>query len=483
MVLSVLRWGLAALTLLGAALATDRAIAAARDLKVQGKTPAEFVASQTGKSWAVVIGIDQYEKAPRLKYAVADAQSVADTLRQRGFEVATLYDAQATRRGILGALGDKLVKKVSPADRVVIFYAGHGETQQAEGGRAMGYLLPVNGEGDALAETAISMGLIRELSDALPAKQVLFVVDVCYGGIAGQQFRSLPPLTEAYLKTITRERGRQLITAGGPKQQAMEAPEWGHSVFTYYLLEGLNRGLADLNDDGIIPASELYAYLNERVFSAAHLKGHEQRPELWSLAAEKGEFVFFATTRSTATGPTPAPGPEDVAAHELAVLRQEMEKMRKELEAERQKQHDTRSQEERIRVLEDMIRKEREIPPPAEDSAPAPRPADFSGWWAGTGSLQNRWYYFDQQGHVVTFQEVMQNTWGLQQVMAQGYGQITGQGLLIDYVATDYSRWHVEGQLSPDGQVLNVRITNPLNPYYAASGMLYRYQRQPDVFP
>nr|MBI3612803.1 hypothetical protein [Nitrospirota bacterium] len=66
----------------------------------------------------------------------------------------------------------------------------------------------------------------------------------------------------------------------------------GHSVFTYYLLEGL-KGLADLNDDGIIPASELYSYLDGRVFSAAQMKGHTQRPELWSLAAEKGEFVFI----------------------------------------------------------------------------------------------------------------------------------------------------------------------------------------------
>ena len=108
-------------------------------------------------------------------------------------------------------------------------------------------------------------------------------------------------MTESYLRTITRERGRQLITAGGPDQQAMEGPEWGHSVFTYYLLEGLGKGLADENGDGIIPASELYGYLDTRVFGAAQLKGHTQRPELWALAAEKGEFVFFAGTAEART--------------------------------------------------------------------------------------------------------------------------------------------------------------------------------------
>lgn len=271
-----------------------------RGVKVIGKPPAQFVADQFGKSWAVVIGIDDYEKAPRLKYGVADAKAMTTALTQQGFQVTTLYNQQATKAAIERELGDKLVDRVGEQDHVVIFYAGHGETKTAKGGKTMGYLLPVQGQQEALSETAISMGRIKELADALPSKQVLFLVDTCYGGIAGQQFRStLPAMTVAYLRQITRERGRQLITAGGPDQRAMESPEWGHSVFTYYVLEGL-KGLADLNADGIIPASELYSYLDSRVFSAAQMKGHTQRPELWSLAAEKGEFVFIPAKKPAA---------------------------------------------------------------------------------------------------------------------------------------------------------------------------------------
>lgn len=284
-----------------------------RDLRVDGKKPAEYVAAQTGKSWAVVIGINEYDKVRRLTYAKPDAESVAGVLKAQGFQVAALYDQHATRRAILGELSDKLVDRVGEQDRVVIYFAGHGETKQAKGGKEVGFLLPVEAEQDALAETGIPMSMIRDLADALPAKQVLFLVDVCYGGIAGQQFRSLPKYTAEYLKAITRERGRQLITAGGPKQEAMEGPEWGHSVFTYYVLEGLTKGTADLNSDGIIPASELYAYLDERVFSAAQMKGHTQRPVMWTMAAEKGEFVFV-NSRGGPMGQASAPGPMGGAA-------------------------------------------------------------------------------------------------------------------------------------------------------------------------
>jgi formylglycine-generating enzyme required for sulfatase activity len=308
------------------------------------------VADRVGKSWAVVIGIDEYETVAKLRYAATDAKAVGAALESRGFQVVGLYDQQATRGRILSELGDRLVDRVGEGDRVLIFFAGHGVTKTAKGGKTMGYLVPVEGKETALAETALSMTTIRDLADALPAKHVQFVIDVCYGGIAGTQGRAVPPMTEGYLREITREKGRQLIAAGGPNQQALEGPEWGHSVFTYYLLEGLEKGLADLNEDGIIPASELYAYLDARVFGAASLKGHTQRPQKWNLSAETGEFVFFTSARAVpspgglapAEAPTPALSPvegkqDPVPGSSAALSRAEQELKRLE-EQERQQE-------------------------------------------------------------------------------------------------------------------------------------------------
>lgn len=62
-------------------------------------------------------------------------------------------------------------------------------------------------------------------------------------GVAGTQIRGLKDSTEAYITQVMKEPGRQLITAGGAGQQVVEGPRWGHSVFTYYLLQGLDKGL------------------------------------------------------------------------------------------------------------------------------------------------------------------------------------------------------------------------------------------------
>jgi len=313
---------LAAAVVVGSALAENPAV------KIEGKTKAEFIAAQPGKAWAIVIGIDEYDQPPPLKYAVADAKAVADLLGQQGFQVKALYNKQATREAILRELGDRLLERAGDQDRVVIFYAGHAETKKAAGGKDMGYLVPADGKQDALIRTGISMGLIRDMADALPVKQVLFLADTPYGGVAGQQVRSLPAMSEDYFKLITRERGRQVITAGGADQQAVEGPEWGHSVFAYYLLEGLGKGSADLNKDGIIPASELFSYLDTRVSAAAQKKGKTQRPEMWSLVVEKGEFMFTPGKKLGAPADAPGASAAGSPSDEVTRLREKLEALK-----------------------------------------------------------------------------------------------------------------------------------------------------------
>ncbi|MBM4133958.1 MAG: caspase family protein [Nitrospira sp.] len=102
-------------------------LAEKRGVTVGGKAPADYVAEQTGKSWAVVIGINEYRdpSIKRLKYAVADAQAVAKELERRGYQVTLLLNQQATERAINTELRTRLRQRVSKEDRVVVYYAGH----------------------------------------------------------------------------------------------------------------------------------------------------------------------------------------------------------------------------------------------------------------------------------------------------------------------------------------------------------------------
>ena len=144
-------------------------------------------------SWAVVIGINRYKNAPRLNYAVSDAQNVATELKKLGFaadKVFVILDEQATKRRIEEVLYGNL-RATKRDDRVFVFFAGHGITASLPRGGEEGYILPIDGDPDNLALTAISMEDVARISRWVPAKHILFAMDACYSGFAIT--RDIPP--------------------------------------------------------------------------------------------------------------------------------------------------------------------------------------------------------------------------------------------------------------------------------------------------
>jgi hypothetical protein len=283
-------------------LAWNEAVHTSKDIVIRVvEKPVKIVSTKDfyRNSWAVLIGINNYKNFPKLKYAVKDAKAIKEVLiKNLGFssdKIIEIYDEKATRENILSTLGDKLSnsRAVSPDDRIFIFFAGHGVTRELPAGGEMGYLVPIDGEPERLHSTCISMTEISNISRLIPAKHVFFVIDACYGGLAGwltSRRASLSEQTMAYVEKKTKERGRQLITAGQKDEEVYESDIWGHSVFVYFLIRGL-KGSADLNNDGVITASELYQYIEPLVSNETNQK---QTPQFRYLPAEgEGEFVFI----------------------------------------------------------------------------------------------------------------------------------------------------------------------------------------------
>jgi Caspase domain len=237
-----------------------------------------------GKSWAVLIGINEYLRWPKLQYAVKDARAVEELVRGLGFdEVMTVLDSEATQRRILHVLGDELYAKTQDNDRVFIFFAGHGQTQDLPNGEKTGYIIPVDGELDNYYSTAISMQRLQELADRTRAKHMFYAMDACFSGLL-LRFRG-ETLDGSPLQKTT-EPVRQVLTAGGEEEKVVESG--GHGLFTKSFLRGLS-GAADLNSDGYITASELSQYVTSEVLGESR---NSQNPVFGRLGSGQGEFVF-----------------------------------------------------------------------------------------------------------------------------------------------------------------------------------------------
>jgi len=264
-----------------------------RGLRVVAK---DAVTSQTGevklynKSYAVIIGIDRYQNLPgrQLSYAVKDAEGISATLKKhfKFDRIATLYNQEATKERIMKLLTSELPRDMGAEDAVFIFWAGHGNQDSSADGE-IGYLIPYDGSADEIYKN-ITMTEIRDtVSKKLPAKHVFYAFDACYSGLLTTRAVDIKSRRDlAYMKEITKERVRQVLTAGSKGQEVLDGGSNGHSVFTGRLIEILEAA------GDYITANEIQTIIKEKVYGDAIGRGLNQKPDFGRLSGT-GDFVFI----------------------------------------------------------------------------------------------------------------------------------------------------------------------------------------------
>lgn len=238
------------------------------------------------KSYAVIIGIDKYEKWPSLEYAVNDAKLVEKKLMDLGFRTVVLTDEQATRSKILKVLDEDLPWQVGKDDRVVIFFAGHGETEELKGGNEIGYLIPVDGDSHDLNSTAISIEQIKSSSQRMIAKHAFYIFECCLSGLDLSSSGTLSAHQEDYFQRIMASKAHQVLTAGRKGEQVRT--ENGIGVFTKYILEAMS-GAADPEGKGYVTFSGISAYVSSKMGQDSH---NLQIPQYGNIRGN-GEVIFL----------------------------------------------------------------------------------------------------------------------------------------------------------------------------------------------
>jgi len=255
--------------------------------------------ARVGERWAVVIGVGQYDNRsiPRLRYATADAEAVYQTLiGTAGFKkdnIVLLTDKterRPTLRNLRQALGTFLARHPKKEDTVLIFFAGHGAPEPDQRGVERDglakYLIPSDADPDDLYASALPMEEIRTIFERIEAERVVVFLDTCYSGAGGGRTFAAKntratSVDDDFLARLARSKGRAIITASKANEVSLELAEFGHGIFTYYLVQGL-KGAADLNRDGIVTFQELYEYLDKEVSAKSRAVGGNQHPVMKS---------------------------------------------------------------------------------------------------------------------------------------------------------------------------------------------------------
>lgn len=250
--------------------------------RAKKETPAVPVV--VGKSYALVIGINQYQNIDRLRTATADAQEVAQVLREYyGFETRLILDGKATRTAIMKEMND-LKNRLNSEDRLLIYYAGHGYNDTETG---TSYWLPVEAEKDDPTNWIEARSITDQLKRTR-AKQVLIVADSCYSGTMA---RAVDPslsgrgTRESYLQKLMDKPSRVLIASGG-NEPVNDTGGKGHSIFAQVFIDALRSP-----PESVFTAEELLTrQIKESVAGRV-----DQTPEykiIRNSGHDGGDFVF-----------------------------------------------------------------------------------------------------------------------------------------------------------------------------------------------
>ena len=242
-------------------------------------------------SYALVVGIDKYNHWPNLEYAAKDAAEIAAVLKQKDFRVFVLTNQKATKHNIMRQL-EAIRTSVDANSRMVFYFAGHGQTEDLPGGRERGYIVPADADAYDWEGTMLPMDQLNRTIKNFKAKHILLAFDSCYSGLGlTRSIKRHPKQDSMYINKMMQTRSIQILTAGSRSEQAIEAQ--GHGLFTDHLLAAL-YGAADINFDGHITATEIYATVRPSITKESHSR---QTPQFGYIEGN-GDIIFYNTPAS-----------------------------------------------------------------------------------------------------------------------------------------------------------------------------------------
>jgi caspase domain-containing protein len=257
-----------------------------------------------GKRSALILASHDYEDPGlRLLRAPArDAEALGRVLRDPeigNFEVRTLLNQPAH---VVNLAVEEFFADRKPDDLLVLHFSGHGVKDDS--GEL--YFATVDTKLQRLGSTTVSAQFVNRQMNRSRSRRIVVLLDCCYAGAFERGMVSKADQA-VHVEEQFGGRGRAVITASGAMEYAFEnaeltaSSELRPSVFTRAVVEGLETGDADRDQDGFVGLDELYDYVYDRVQEVTP----NQTPGKWTFAIQ-GE-LFIARRRGPVTKPAALP--------------------------------------------------------------------------------------------------------------------------------------------------------------------------------
>jgi hypothetical protein len=234
------------------------------------------------KRYALVIGINSFEDPTwhNLRFATNDAHKVAQAFEEFDQVKLLTQAGQLTRENILKELDYMIGQAQLEKDTILVYISSHGTLGYSLAGRLERYVVLEDTQSNSIPKSALSVRELLSRLEGARSRRRAAIFAFCHSGEGKsrlgkkiqEQVRStkasylVDPLDEVSEATI-------VLSASAWGETAREDAKLEHDVYTYFMLEGINKG--DRNKDGAVSLTETHDYARQRTY---YYTNGSQRP-------------------------------------------------------------------------------------------------------------------------------------------------------------------------------------------------------------
>ncbi|NCS00719.1 MAG: ABC transporter substrate-binding protein [Microcystis aeruginosa G13-11] len=247
--------------------------------------------------FALLIGVSEYSEGLRpISSAILDVEAMRRVLEHPdmgAFDQVTVLPNPD--KGSMEKAVEDLFANRPRDDLVLLYFSGHG--LKAQNAR---FFLSTRDTGcdqygDFRRATALAASKLQEyITDSRSQRQII-ILDCCFSGalVQGMLIKG-----ELNIQEELGGKGRAILTSSSPIEYSFESDNNDLSIYTKYLVEGIETGAADKDGDQLISVNELHEYASERVKEAAPA----MTPKFY-LSLEGDETIYLARSPLAANDP------------------------------------------------------------------------------------------------------------------------------------------------------------------------------------
>lgn len=229
---------------------------------------------------ALLIEVSEYEAGlPPLPGAQRDVRAMERVLQdtQRGnFDTVSLLSNPSPTAMQL-AIETLFLEDRRKEDLILLYISSHGVRDDNGCLYLATRTTQLRQSGQIFTATAVPASFIQSCMSLSRSRRQVLILDCCFSGAFAEGMQAKSVEQPIAIRTQLGGEGRAVLTSSTATQ--VSYAEEDASIYTRYLVEGIETGAADLNKDGTITIDELHQYAKRRTQEAAPA----MKPEIFAV--------------------------------------------------------------------------------------------------------------------------------------------------------------------------------------------------------